>query len=247
VKSKLDSVKLDPDMQLPDVNRSNNMWKKKSMKSAPKGETSQKVINHYIKAIGGEKKLKNVKDMTLNMTAKSGGYKINITEMKKRPDKYSFVVKVPAIKRTVNQIKVNGNNVHVQGGNGKNAKLTKSQKKVLKHNAVMFPELKYISGDYQTKFAGIENDGGKKVYVVNVTDPNGTKETVHYNVKNWLKSKVITQNAQHSTVGYKNYKSVNGLMIPYTRISDTGGTGATLKEKVQSAKINSGLKDSNFD
>jgi hypothetical protein len=248
--SKVDSIKLDPDEQLPDINRSNNVWKSEAHKlePAPEGETAQKVMNHYMKAIGGKKELKNVKDMTLNMTAQSQGYKVEITEKKKRPDKYSLVVKVPAIGRTVNSVKVNGNDVQVQDANGQNTELTDAQKALLKRSAIMFPELKYISGNYQTKLAGIKNNGGSKVYVVKVTGPNGVKKTIYYDVKSGLKTKAVTNNGpQPSTVKYSNYKSVNGVKIPYTYIITTGQSGANVKEKVQSAKINSGLKDSDFE
>src|SRR5699024_4821223 len=54
--SRIDSIKLDPDMLLPDINRSNNTWTN-DIKSAPAGVTAQKVIRHYIKAIGGKNEL----------------------------------------------------------------------------------------------------------------------------------------------------------------------------------------------
>jgi hypothetical protein len=245
ITSPLDSVVIDPDTQLPDVSRSNNIWRKKTLKPAPKGETAQKVIDHYIKAVGGKKKLESVKDLTLNMTAQSQGYKINITEMKKRPDKYSLVIKVPAISQTVQSIKLNGNNVQVQGANGTNANLTDAQKKMIKTSAMIFPELKYTTGSYHTKLTGIENSGAKKVYVIKVTGPNGVTKTIQYNVKSGLKTKVTVDNMQ--SVQYANYKSIDDVKIPYVRISSRGGTGAKLKEKVQSTKINSGLKDSEFE
>jgi hypothetical protein len=241
--SPLVKVKLDPDTQLPDIDRSNNVWKneKQGLKSAPKDENAQKVINHYIDAIGGEKALKNVKDMTLHFSAESQGYKVKITEMKKRPDKFSIAVKVPAVGKTVYRLKVNGKNVHAQRM-GQEAKLTGKQKKSFRKAAAMFPELQYKTDDYQIKLEGIQNVDGTDMYVVKVTGPSGKNETIYYAVKSGLKMKVVRPNGQ--TAKYSDYQSVDGVKIPYTRTTSGPNAG---KRHVESAKINSGLKDSEFE
>src|SRR5699024_10652203 len=142
-----------------------NVWKSEAhkMKPAPSDVSAQTVIDHYIKAIGGKKALQNVNDITYQLSTQSQGYRVNITEMKKRPDKFSLVVKVPAIGRTVESIKVNGNSVHQTNANGQEVNLTKAQKEGYKKSAIIFPELKYLAGNYQTKLAGIKNDDGSKV------------------------------------------------------------------------------------
>src|SRR5699024_9196205 len=105
----------------------------------------------------------------------------------------------------------------------------------------------YLTDKYQTKLIGVESNNGNKVYVIHITGPNGVKKIIRYDVKSGLKTQASTSNGQKSsTVQYSNYKSVNGILIPFERTSSRG-PGQSMTEKVQSVKINSGLKDSAFE
>ncbi|MGB8705921.1 MAG: M1 family metallopeptidase, partial [Gillisia sp.] len=84
--SKIVSVEIDPDHEVPDLNPMNNKMKK--LVDAAEGETAKTVIDHYIDAIGGRKKLEDVKDLSETMTASIQGTEINIISRKKSPDKY---------------------------------------------------------------------------------------------------------------------------------------------------------------
>jgi len=240
--SQIQTVEIDPNHELPDVNPSNNLWK--NIQPAPEGVTSQTVIDHYIKAIGGKKKLEDVKDMTLIMTGKVRGYELQITQKNKAPDKYSRKVELKSAGQVLSSLKVNGDSVSITS-NGQHPQLSEKQKKAFQEEAIMFSELKYNSDDYKTKLLGIEQVNGKKAYVLQVTTPSGIKTKNYYAVDSGLKIEEKTTYGDHtSKTTYSDYREVDGIKLPYDISSDQGMMA--LDMKVQDVKINSGLKDEAF-
>jgi len=240
--SQIQTVEIDPNHELPDVNPSNNLWK--NIQPVPEGVTSQTVIDHYIKAIGGKKKLEDVKDMTLIMTGKVRGYELQITQKNKAPDKYSRKVELKSAGQVLSSLKVNGDSVSITS-NGQHPQLSEKQKKAFQEEAIMFSELKYNSDDYKTKLLGIEQVNGKKAYVLQVTTPSGIKTKNYYAVDSGLKIEEKTTYGDHtSKTTYSDYREVDGIKLPYDISSDQGMMA--LDMKVQDVKINSGLKDEAF-
>jgi hypothetical protein len=240
--SKIRSVILDPEHNLPDMNRANNKFIQLS--PAPEGMNAQKVIDNYIDAIGGRKKLEQVKDLKEVMTTNVQGFQIKLVMMKKRPGKFSQEASLPSLGRTISSIKVDGDSVSIES-RGQKRPVTEKQKESLQKRAVMFPVLKYDSSDYQTKLLGVEYHNGSKLYVVQITTPNGARMKDYYDAKSGLK--VIHKSkigGQANKVTYSDYKNVNGIMIPFKQTTNMLGRG--MEMKVQKAKINSGLKDSSF-
>lgn len=244
--SKVRSVKIDPEQNLPDMNPANNNWEKKESKPVPESVTAEQVINDYVNAIGGESTLKGVEDMTMKMTGQVQGYKMQVVELTKLPDKYSRVITIPSVGQTVNNVKVNGDSVHVSGPGGQAPALSDEQKQSIKKQAIPFPELNYQSEQYQTELTGIESINGTDAYVLQVTGAEGVESTNYYAVDSGLKLKQVTRNGgQVSTSTYSNYKEVNGIMVPYA-VSTTLGNN-TVEMKVKEAQINSGIDDSKFE
>ncbi|HKK45846.1 MAG TPA: M1 family aminopeptidase [Balneolaceae bacterium] len=240
--SEIQSVEIDPNHELPDVNPSNNIWK--NITPAPDGVTSQTVIDHYIKAVGGADRLNDVKDMTKVMIGQVQNYQLQITQMNKVPDKYSREIELKSVGRVISSLKVNGDSVSISS-NGRHPQLTDQQKKTFEEEAVMFPELEYQSDNYQTKLLGEEQVDGNDAYVLQVTTPSGVQIKAYYAVDSGLKLKEKTTYGDHtSKTTYSDYREVNGIKVPYDVSSDQGSMA--LDMKVQDIKINTGLKDENF-
>jgi len=241
--SQVQTVEIDPNHELPDVNPENNLWK--NMMPAPEGVTSQSVINHYIDAIGGKKQLEDVKDMKLVMTGQVQGYKLQIIRMNKAPDKYSREVKLASANRVISSLKVNGDSVSIHS-NGQQPQLAEQQKKTFREEAIIFPELQYNSGDYKTELLGEQQVEGQNAYVLQVTMPSGVQTKAYYAVDSGLKLKEETTFGNHSAkTTYSDYRETDGIKLPYDISSDQGVMA--LDMKVQDVKINSGLEDSNFE
>jgi hypothetical protein len=240
--SKISTVIIDPDKELPDVNPDNN--KLVELSPAPQGITGENVIHHYIDAIGGKKALQNVKDLKEVMTGKIQGFKIKMVVMKKRPDKFAQKVILPSMGRTVQNIKVNGDSVQITS-RGQTHQITGKQGKNLQKRAKIFPELNYNKQGYETKLLGVQQTNGNKLYVVQVTTPSGSKIKDYFAADNGLKVKQeMMQNERVSKVTFADYQEVKGVKIPFKQTANGFGNGVEMS--VQKVKINSGLKDSNF-
>src|SRR5699024_5525388 len=243
--SKVQSVEIDPEHNLPDINPANNVWEKKELKPAPEGMSASDVFDQYLQAIGGKEKVGDIEDMTVKLKATIQGNELIITQKRKKPDMYVAEVEVPAVDRVVNRIIVNGDDVRVIS-NGQEVPLNEKQKDAYQTEAIIFPELAYQSEDYKTELLGIQQEDGKEMYVVEVIGPDGTEMTIHYAVESGLKlTEKTVRNGNASTEQYSNYKEVDGIKIPFNISSNLGSQ--SMHREVQDVQINSGLKDSTFE
>ncbi|MFZ0489327.1 MAG: M1 family aminopeptidase [Salegentibacter sp.] len=241
--SKIVSVEIDPEHAVPDANPQNN--KMTVLADAPEGETAEKVIEDYIEAIGGRSTLEDVKDISLEMSMTVQGTGLKIRSMKKRPDKYMMAIEVPAANQTIVQYTVNGDKVSVVS-QGQQQNLNDEQKAGLQKKAEIFPELNYGKEEYQAKLLGMQTAEGKDLYVVQLTTPEGEVIKEYYAADSGLKVKEeVAAGGKSSITKYSNYQEVEGIMIPFQQTSNA--FGQEVEMKVQDVKINSGLKDSNFE
>ncbi len=241
--SKIVSVEIDPNHEVPDLNPQNNVYVK--LMSAAEGVTANKVITQYVDAIGGRETLDGVKDLSETMTTTIQGTSLTMTSKKKRPRKYMMSVSLPSAGQTFVKYVVNGDNVTVMS-RGQKQELNDEQKAGIIKGAVMFPELEYNTDDYQTELLGIDNIDGKKMNVVQITTPDGEMIKDYYSVDSGLKMKQeVTQNGNTSVTTYSDYQKVNGIMLPFTQTSNA--LGQNMELKMQEAKVNSGLDDSTFE
>jgi hypothetical protein len=120
-----------------------------------------------------------------------------------------------------------------------------ASKKRYTEQATPFPELNYSNAGYSLQLAPmLFNIDGKDAYVVTVTSPSGTVSKKYYDAQTGLKLRdEVTTEQGTSSYDYSNYKEVSGIMLPYTQIVSQG-VDFTLT--VTEAKINSGLKDEDF-
>jgi hypothetical protein len=240
--SKIVSVEIDPDHEIPDLNPSNN--KLIVLLDAPAGLTAQKVIDTYIDAVGGRNKLAAVKDISTSMTASIQGTEIKIETKKKNPSKYLMTVSIPIANRIAIKYVVNGDAVSVVS-NGRAQKIDQKEKQRVLSEAVIFPELEYGQKGYQTALLGMQMTNGQQLYVVQVTTPSGEISKEYYDVASGLKKKQeILGDKSALITEYSNYKLVNGIKIPYTQTSNN--FGQSIEIKLNEVKVNGGIDDSNF-
>ncbi|PVW12610.1 M1 family aminopeptidase [Marixanthomonas spongiae] len=241
--SKIVSVEIDPENEVPDYNPYNNILVK--LMDAPTGQTAKKVIESYLEAIGGRKALENVNDISMTMSANVQGANVNIITKKKRPGKYSLEVFVPVMNQTMVQYLVNDDEVTVFS-QGQEQEINEEQKEAIKKGAEMFPELNYGNENYTSTLLGMQNSDGKQLYVVETITPDGEVIKEYFDTDSGLKIKQeIQADGTVSTTAFGNYKNVNGIMLPFEQTSDTFGQTLTLK--ATDAKINSGIKDTEFE
>ncbi len=249
-KDSLQSVELNPTKILPDVNPDNNVWKVVEKKAVPKGVTARTVINNYIKAIGGIDKLKSIKDVTMTASASMQGQNITFKRAYLKPDCFKMVVSLPDMdNKVVSQIIVNGDKVSMQQM-GRDIPVNEEMKKELKDNTKIFPETRYLNGNYQLSLQSVVSLDGKDAYQVEITDSSGNKSTAYFDVNSGLQLKetenINNANGQsfQKVTTYGDYKEVDGVKFPYTIGSNNGGQN--IEMKVDELKVNSGLTRDDF-
>ncbi|MEP6683402.1 MAG: M1 family aminopeptidase [Parafilimonas sp.] len=242
--SKITKITIDPDHDYPDVNPSNNVLEGKTQKPVPAGTTANNVIDKYLTAIGGADKINNLKDYSYTATGSVQGQSISFTGEYKKPGKMLLVISLPGMNTTLQKLVVNGDSVSMSG-QGQTVPVNEDQKKHYLELASPFAETNFSKPGYTLQLAPTMDDvDGKDAYVITVTSPSGTVNKDYYDAQTGLKLKEETSGAQgSSSFTFSNYKEVSGIMIPFTQ---TVSQQAEFTLNVTDAKVNSGLKDEDF-
>jgi len=207
-------------------------------KPLPEGMTTQIVLNNYIKAIGGEKAVKNVKTIAILSTGTIQGQQLDFVT-KTAPKKLAAEMK--AMGMTMMKQIVNEKGAYtVQQGKRKD--ITGEELATLQEEANTFKELALLNNKKVT-LTGIENINGADAYVLNID-----KNKYYYDVKTGFKvaeSKEREQAGQKmtQTTYFQDYKDVKGLKFPYKTIMNVG---IEIELTTTEVKINEGVTDLDF-
>ncbi|MCO6147230.1 pitrilysin family protein [Flavobacterium sp. NRK1] len=209
-------------------------------KEVPAGVTAKTVLDNYIKAVGGEAALKNVKSIATKSTATVQGAPV------------VFTSKVTSKNQRAVEITVMGNSMFKEVVNEKGAYMVQQGQKMdvpaeevaeLKASAVPFEELT-LAANPAVKVTGIEPINGADAYAV-----KNDKTTYYYDVKTGYK--VAESNEQEGPDGqkatlftyYGDYKDIKGIKVPY---KINMNVGIELDLTVSEVKINEGITPADF-
>lgn len=214
----------------------------------PDGITGAVVVNDYLKAIGGEAKLKAVKSIEYHYGTEMMGQPINIDMYQMAPNK--FAMKVGNAQMTFQEMKFNGTKASSSSMGQSEIATEGPAFEAAKDQATMFSQLNY-GKDYDIEVKGIENVNGEPCYKLSVK--KGDKAmTEFYSVKtNLLMRTVQTQEGMPGQVmtitsDMGDYKTVNGIMLPHS-VTTTGMGPAPMAMKATSIKVNETLDPSLFE
>jgi zinc protease len=208
------------------------------LKPAPEGMTAAAVTAKYIEAIGGEKKLKKIKDLNVTATAEMQGMTLTFDTYQKAPDKMR--VEIGSGGTVFSEQIYDGEQGMASSPMGKE-KLEGEMLEEMKFQAAMNIELYYDEYGIKQELLGIETVNGKEAYKLQLSYPTGNDKTEYYDTETRLKIKSI------STAGiaeYDDYREVDGIQFPFA-IRQTAGP-QVIDLKVIAVKINSKLKDDLF-
>jgi hypothetical protein len=241
--SKINYVIIDPDHALPDINPENNSF---SGVNVPRGLTAATVVKTYLDAIGGETKLKDVKDLVVNSEGTVQGINLIRVNKYKTPDKFNQDVTIPSYNNSsVGHIVINGDSVKVNQMN-KPVAVTNDVKGAVRARYKLFPELDFNKSGYTIQLAPtlkVVND--QLAYLLTVTSPDGIKVKYFYDQKTGLKIKQFTDVPGSTVMEWSDYKDIGtGIKIPYSE--KTTVVGQPIDFKVKSATENSGLTNDGF-
>ena len=227
-----------------------------ALKPAPEGVTAETVMNKYIEAKYGvakgkalDKKLKNIKDITVRMDATIQGQSINVTRYQKAPNKFANAITMGTM--VVQKQAFNGTIGKSSGMQG-SKDITGDDLEDLKLSSIMFLDAKYADHGITYELLGIEPINGKDAYKMVQTKPNGDTETEWFNVASGLKVKSMSvqendEMPEPITVisELSDYKEVNGIMFAHKTKQFFGPQ--TLDMTVTAIEINTKLGDEVFE
>lgn len=215
--------------------------------TVPAGLTAEKVIENYINAIGGEKKLKGVADRSMMMETNMQGMTISIDQYVVNEQKYAMQVKMQGM---VLQSRVYDGKKGVNSAQGQTTPMEESELSEMKAATKVFTELYLKADGIKAELAGIENVDGKNTYQVDLTYPDGKKSNYFYDTQTWLKVREIETSgtgdeAVVTTNDLSDYQEVDGIKCPFT-LTISGPMPTPMTMKVKSVTFNSKISEDIF-
>jgi hypothetical protein len=244
--SRITKVVIDPDKAFPDIDPANNIWSG-TVKKVPDNVSAKDVINKYLQAIGGEDRLKTIKDQSIIATGSVQGTEIKMTRKFKAPDKFLLDVFIPAMNTHASKLIVNGDSVSaLQMGNP--VLLDAASKEHIKTNLILIPELGYLNAGTNMTLSPnlITDDSGKDSYMITVKEDDDNVTELYFDVATGYLLKKITMDGEQMTgsIETSDYREVNGIKYPYLLRNSIGGQ--IIEFKVEQVKVNNGLPDTDF-
>lgn len=213
----------------------------KKLKPAPAGVTADQVINNYIVAIGGAKKLKKVKDVTINAGATMQNMPISLDMYTKAPDKFLLQVGSGAMV-FAKQIYNAGKGISTSPMSGESKPIEGAELASMKEQSLIFPEMHYAALGYTAELLGIEEQIDQKQYYKVLVTKGESKDTDYYDVQTGLKMRT---ESKESVAEFGDYKAVDGILFPHALSQMMGQQ--TINFTVSAVKLNSKLKDELFE
>lgn len=215
-------------------------------KAIPEGMTALDVVDNYIKAIGGKDMLLNVNTLVSNMdvTLPGAPFKPMAISKQMMPNKISFEMKANMGGQTMSLMKRNfsGEKGYMEQ---QGQKMQMSEEEIIEAKNVegIFDELYY--NEDQTELLSINSIDGEDVYKVKVVKNEKTSYRYYAVESGYLMSiEEEDENKNISSTKYGDYRSVNGIMMPYYMQVNAGGQN--LEFNTTEVLVNSELKDSDF-
>jgi hypothetical protein len=200
------------------------------------------VIDNYVKATGGEAKMKAVRNMEMNMQAEIQGMKLDMASVIDRENQ-----------RLLNVTEMNGSVISktvLKDGTGKvmamgqEQILTEEQLDAVKNQIYAFRELYLDELGVNVTYDGTAEVDGEQAHKLAFNAGGDANTTEYYSVATGLKLQTVSTAA--GTISYKDYKEVDGLMMPMTMLITNAMLPMPLEAKISSIVFNQDLDDSIF-
>ena len=206
--------------------------------------TAESVINKYIKSIGGTEKLKSVSSIEIKATANLQGTVLEMYSLKNNQNQSLMTMTamgMTLVKSVFN--KYQGFNEV----NGQRIPLSDEELEQAIINSALFSELNFDLGSIELVGTSVVNE--EKAYEIKITD----NKSVFYSAETGLKlkefeSQEVDGNLITGEVFYKEYKEVDGILIPseINQVSASIPVPGGLTFKTSIIKLNVKTSDSDF-
>jgi predicted Zn-dependent peptidase len=218
----------------------------KAPKPIPAGVTAEKVINNYIDAIGGLKKVQAAKTTKITYKAPFQGNEVTLIQTKKEPMKMLLEIKLGP--QPIQTIITDGKNVSATSM-GAPMPMNEGKKESALFGAALVEETVLAAVGAKTTLTGIEDVDGKDAYVVEIVLPKGEKQTNYYDTQTGLKIQTVSiedtpEGKQPNAVKFYDYKDYSGIKIPESFTLPFGPM--TMKFTASEVLVNPKVEDTIF-
>ena len=208
-------------------------------KPLPEGVTVQTVFDDYIKAIGGEEKVKTIDNVVMKGNLKAGPQTLDVEMVTTASDQVYFEMGMSGM--VMSKMVIDGDKGY-NAGQGQKKDMTPEEVEENLKSSSLFPELKSPEG---LELTGIESTEAGDAYVIKISD----KAKSFYSVDSGLKIKDVTVEEQmgrtfESTVRYKDYKPLEGVLFPHTMTQSVGPQNFDIK--FTEIKVNQDIPETKF-
>lgn len=200
------------------------------------------IIAKYIIAVGGEEKIRSIKNASMTAEANFQG---QIIEIKTIADSENTrLMQSTSIGGNVMQktLLVNGKGQMVMMGQVQ--ELPEETAALLKPQTYVYPEQFYQEMGFTLEFLGIEEIDGQQTNKIGITAPNGLVTNEFYAVESGLK--IRTSSQATGDITYSDYQEVDGVLFPMLLTIKNPMLPVALEAKTISVKFNQALSDADF-
>ena len=215
-------------------------------KPLPEGLTASDVIKNYVKAVGGEAKLKDVRStyQIADVTIAGAPFKPKAVMKRMFPNMMSMELSVEGMGTLAKQ-KFDGKSGYAEQ-QGRKIPMAEKEINKQKNEKVLFPEI-YMEAS-NVKLESLTDVDGTSAYKIVVTE--GDKTSVRYYAEDsgLLIRTEETQEAGGQSItsitDFSDYKEVNGVMMPQKMVITAGPQ--VLEFNMTDTKINEGVTAEDF-
>lgn len=214
-----------------------NPTTKPEVKTVDANVTTETVLNKYLTAIGGKSAAEKIKTISLVGTASIAGAPAPLNYVSKSDISGKYMMDLGMMGMSILKQVINGSTGYMSQ-QGQKMDMDATMIADMKSMTQPVAELEMLTNK-ELKLNGINKIDEQDAYVV----VDG-KNSSYYSVATGLKiADVSKSEAGESSMIYKNYKAVNGVMFPFTFIVNQG---MEIEITITDIKLNEGVSDADF-
>jgi zinc protease len=196
--------------------------------------TAEKVLEDYLKAIGGAAKVAEVKTAKITMDANVMGTPLSIAFVYDAENgRYGQKTSVAGNVMQKTTLADGKGTVSVQG---QNIEMNEAQLAEARLNSYLFPEAVYQKNGYTLTLDGLKDVEGTPAYKVIIAAPSGAKLINYYAQESGLKIKY--ENPASGDTFYSNYQEKDGILLPMTWTIKSPMIPMPMEAKVTKMELN---------
>lgn len=203
------------------------------------------ILARYVQALGGEQAIRAVSSRVATGTFEvpSAGVSGTAEIYSKAPNRSLIIISVPGL--LTSRRGFNGSTGWEEEADGTIKRLAGKELATMKRESAFYSELN-LRNDYQSmSLAGQEKVDGKDAFIVQATSSESGDEKLYFDRQSGLLLRKDTPGEKGtSRVLFSDYRTVDGIKIPFTLRQDDGQTNAVIR--IKEIRHNTPINDTVF-